>query len=132
VNSYGNQIADANFLQSYVVGEKAAVDVQQRAKLFAQYGCEVRFDQHMTTGLFTSGKEPGVLMHRYAIAAVTAPPHPSEDPSVKEFVFKLKGQLPVQVQMQYSLKDQGHIVHAHCWWGVKVARPELGSLINSG
>jgi hypothetical protein len=131
INSYGKQIADPNFINQYIAGDKAAVQAQQRAKLYTQYGCEVRYDQHLATGLFTSGKEPGVLMHRYAIAAVTSPPMASEDASVKEFTFKLKGQLPVQVQVQYSLKDQGHIVNIHSWWGVKVVRPELGSLLQS-
>jgi hypothetical protein len=129
VKSYGNQVADSNFINQYVVGENAAVQAQQRAKLVTQYGCEVRYDQHLAA--YNAGKEPGILMHRYAIAAVTSPPPPSNDPSVKESIFKVKNVLPVQMQMQYSLKDQGTIVHLHCFWGVVVARPELGSLIES-
>ena len=131
VGSYGKQIGDTNFINQYIVGDRASVEAQQRARLVTQYGCEVRYDQHFTTGMFNSAKEPGALIHRYAIAAVTSPPFPSEDTSVKEFTFKLKDVLPVQVQMQYSLKDQGHVINIHAWWGVKVARPELGSLINS-
>jgi hypothetical protein len=131
VNSYGAQVADSNFINQYIVGDRAAIEAQQRAKLVTQYGCEVRYDQHFPTGMLGSSKEPGLFMHRYAIAAVTSPPHPSDDPSVKEFTFKLKGQLPVQVQVQYSLKDQGYLVNIHCWWGLKVARPELGSLLQS-
>jgi hypothetical protein len=129
VPSFGKQIGDSNFIHQYIVGDKAAVEAQQRARLVTQFGCEVRYDQHIAK--FNTNKEPGLLMHRYAIAAVTSPPEPSKDSTVQEFSFKLKGQLPVQVQMQYSLKDQGHLVHLHSWWGVKVVRPELGSTIQS-
>jgi hypothetical protein len=130
VNSYGSQVGDTNFINQYIVGDRAAVAAQQRAKLVTQLGCEVRYDQHIAA--FSGAREPGILMHRYAIAAVTSPPAPSNDPSVKESIVKLKGQLPVQIQMQYSLKDQGHLVHIHCWWGVLVARPELGTCIQAG
>lgn len=130
VGSFGKQIADANFINQYIVGDSAATQMQQQAKMKTQYGCEVRWDQHLPTGLFASAKEPAIMMHRYAIAGVTAPLMPLGG-AIKETVFKLKGVLPVQMQMQESLKDQGWLVNLHCWWGIKVVRPELGSILQS-
>lgn len=127
--SYGNQIGDANFINQYISGTDAAVAAQQQAKLKTQYGAEVRFDQHIQK--FNSGKEPGIFMHRYAIAGVTAPPVSMGSPAIKETTFKLKGVLPVQLQMSAELKDQGWLTNVHCWWGVKVVRPEFATLLES-
>jgi hypothetical protein len=127
--AYGNMLSDTNWIQAYAVGDANAISAQRSAKMRTQYGCELRYDQHIAN--YNSGKQAGIFMHRYSIAAVTSPPMPSGDPSVKETTFRLKGQLPVQMQMQYSLKDQGWLINLHSWWGCKVVRPELASLIET-
>lgn len=127
--AFANMLSDANFINQYIVGDGAAVDAQQRAKVRTLYGCDVKFDQHIA--VYNSGKQPGIMMHRYAIAGVTAPLLSPDDSSVKTMSFKLKGKLPVQMQTQYSLKDQGWLVNLHTWWGVKVVRPELASLLET-
>jgi hypothetical protein len=127
--AYGNMLSDTNWIQAYAVTDSAAVSAQQRAKMVTQYGCQLRYDQHI--GKYAAGKEPGLFFHRYAIAGVTAPMIPSGDSSVNETTFMLKDTFPVQMQMQYSLKDQGWLTNIHAWWGLKVVRPELGATLNT-
>lgn len=135
--AYGGMLGDQTMSYSYIVTDDVAKDVQQRAKLRMILGAEPRYDQHLgqlATSLgFTSSKQPGILMHRYAMAAVTAQPPPTDQQvaQVQEQVIWLKDVLPVQVQMGYSLKDQGTIVHMHCYWGVAPARPDFASFIQA-
>lgn len=135
--AYGGMLGDQTMSYQYIVGDRSAIEAQQRAKLQLIFGASPRYDQHfgqLSTSLgFTSGKQPGVLMHRYAMAAVTAQPPPTDQQAaqVQEQVVWLKNVLPVQIQMGYSLKDQGTIVHIHCYWGTAVARADFASLIQS-
>jgi len=41
------------------------------------------------------------------------------------------GDVPVQVQMQYSLRDQGWLVNIHCFWGVAVVRADYAALLET-
>lgn len=143
--SYGVMLSDTNFYQQYVVGEKAATDVQQRAYLMTQYGAEVYYDQMMPQ--FNSSHDGAMLMHRYAIAGVTAR-SPRGGPNVEEGVVYLNGDdeggmdgssrtegeptgIPVRIQASYSQVDQGWIVSMNALCGVAVARPEMASLFQS-
>jgi len=135
--AYGGMLGDTTMSYQYIVGQPAAVEAQQKAKLALIFGAKPRYDQHfgqqaLANG-FTSGKQPGALMHRYAIAAVTAQPPPTDQQvaQISEQIIWLKDVLPVQVQMGYSLKDQGTIVNLHCYWGVAAARADFCSLIQS-
>jgi hypothetical protein len=136
-SAYGSMLGDQTLTYSYIVGEQAALEAQQRAKLRMLIGAEVRYDQHLatlSTSLgFTSGKQPGIYAHRYAVAAVTAQPPPTDQQvsTVEEQVIWLKNVLPVQIQAGYSLKDQGTIVNMHCYWGCTAARNDYAQLINS-
>lgn len=135
---YGNMLGDQTMSYSYIVTEDVAKSVQQRAKLKMILGAEPRYDQHLgqiatTTLGYTSGRIPAVLMHRYALAAVTAQPPPTDQAQaqIQEQIIWLKDVLPVQVQIGYSLKDQGYIVHLHAFWGIKTARPNFAIRIQS-
>lgn len=135
--AYGGMLGDQTMSYSYIVGQAEAIQAQQRAKLQLIFGAQPKYDQHFgqqaAANGFTSGKQPGALLHRYAIAAVTAQPPPTDQnvAAIQEQVMWLKKVLPVQMQVGYSLKDQGTIVHLHCYWGVAPARADFCSLIQS-
>jgi hypothetical protein len=135
--AYGSMLTDQTMSYQYIVGDSASKDAIRNGKLTTMLGAQPRYDQHLgqiSTSLgFTSGKQPGILMHRYAVAAVTAQPPPTDQQvsGVQEQIVWLKNVLPVQIQAGYSLKDQGTIVNIHCYWGVTPARPDFASLINS-
>ena len=48
-----------------------------------------------------------------------------------ETYVMLKDTVPVQIQMAYSMQDQGWVIHMHTMWGVAVVRPEMASLFQS-
>ena len=98
------------------------------ARLRAVFGAEVSYDQMLVP--FNSGHQPAILMHRYAVAAVTALPPPG-GPQVDETYIRLKDKIPVQIQMAYSLQDQGWVVHMHAMWGLSPVRPEMASLFQT-
>lgn len=127
--SYGQMLADANFINQYVVGEGAAVDAQQRAQLRTLYGAEVYYDQMMAP--INAPKALAVLMHRYAVAGVTANPPPAGVAGVVETTRNVFG-LPVHIQLGYDLMNQGWIVHMHVLYGIAVARPEMATLFQAG
>jgi hypothetical protein len=122
--AYSNMLSDQTFIYQYIVGDGNQTSAQDNAQLRSIYGTTVRFDQHLTPASGTA--QPGLLFHRYAIAAVTANPPSNTAPHVVETIQLLKGVLPVQLQMSYSLQDQGWVVHLHLYWGALVARPEMG------
>jgi P22 coat protein - gene protein 5 len=133
--AYSKMLTDQTMSYSYI--DKEASEAQRYAKLALQIGAEVRYDQHYATNSvangFTSAKEPGILLHRYAIAAVTAQPPPTDTSvsHIQEQIIWLKDVLPVQIQAGYSLKDQGTLVNIHCYWGVKAARADYGSTVEA-
>lgn len=135
--AYGGMLGDQTMSYQYIVGDRTAQEVQQRAKLALIFGAEPRYDQHFgqltVANGFTSGRQPGALLHRYAIAGVTAQPAPTDQQqgTVQEQIIWLKNVLPVQMQVGYSLPQQGTIVHLHCYWGCTVARADFASLIQS-
>jgi len=126
--SYAALLSDQNFIYQYIAGEDAAISTQQRARLKAIFGAEVRYDPMLVP--FNSGHQPAILMHRYAVAAVTANPPPGGS-NVEETIVMLKGSIPVQIQMAYSMQDQGWVIHMHAMWGLSVVRPEMASLFQS-
>jgi hypothetical protein len=150
--SYGEMIADPNFLTQYIVGDKEAMDVQQRARLQTLYGADIFYDQMMPN--FNSGHQGAALLHRYALAGVTAR-SPQGGPNVEETTFFLGGDeptgeggamsgssggpggdqgatgIPVRIQASYSHYDQGWVVSMNALCGIAVARPEMGSLFQS-
>lgn len=126
--SYSTMLSDQSFYYQYIVGDDAAVTAAQRARLKAIFGAEVLYDQMLVP--FNSGHQPAILMHRYAVAAVTANPPPG-GPNVEETYILLKNKVPVQIQMAYSMQDQGWVIHMHCMWGLSVVRPEMASLFQS-
>jgi hypothetical protein len=126
--TYSTMLSDSNLIQQFIVGDTAAVAAQQKARLASIYGATVDYDQMLVP--FNAGHQPAILMHKYAVAAVTANPPPGGS-NVMETYIKLKGQIPVQIQFAYSLQDQGWIIHLHTMWGVAVVRPEMASLFQS-
>jgi hypothetical protein len=125
--TYGQMIADSNFINQYVVGEGAAVDAQQRAQLRTQYGADVYYDQQLAP--FNAGHAAAILFHRYAVAGVTALPPPG-GPNVIETTQDVFG-LPVRIQVAYDVMNQGWLVHMHVLYGIAVVRPEMGSLFQT-
>lgn len=132
VTAYQKMLAATAFASESTVGVTAAEAAQQRAVIERQFGAGVYWDQHIA--VFNAGKQPGIFFHRYAIAGVTANPPAAASGDVDEMtvmVGEAGNQVPVQIQMQYSLRDQGTLVHIHCYWGVKVVRPEYGALLET-
>ena len=125
VTAYGNMLGDSNFSQESIVGVSAATAAQQQAKLMPLLGARPYFDQHIAA--YNSGKQPAIFMHRYAIAGVSADP-PSAGGAVQEINFTIADKVPVQLQFGYSIEHVGWLFHLHCYWGVKVARADFGSL----
>jgi hypothetical protein len=126
--SYSTMLSDNNFNQQFIVGDAAAVQAQQKARLQMLYGATVDYDQMLVP--FNSGHQPAILMHKFAVAGVTANSPPGGS-NVKESYIKLKDQIPVQIQFAYSMQDQGWVVHMHAMFGVAVVRPEMASLFQS-
>lgn len=123
--AYGNMTSDTTFAQESMVGIRASEIAFQQARLAPLLGARVYWDQHLAN--FNASKEAGIFMHRYAIAGVTADP-PSSGGAVNEMTILIADRVPVQLQFAYSLPDQGYLFNLHCFWGVKVVRPELGSI----
>jgi hypothetical protein len=125
---YAGMMADTSFYQAYVVGEAAAVDVLQRGALVPVLNCKVLFDQQMPV---VSSKNTAIMLHRYAIAGVCAPPPSNEElGQVQEVTIYPVAEAPnfaVQIQMAYSIKDQGTIINLHTNLGFAITRPDFGS-----
>ena len=117
-----------HFFQAYVVGEAAAVDALQRGSLVPTLNAKVLFDQQMP---ISGGKNTGIFLHRYAIAGVCAPPPSNEElGQVQEVTIYPVAEAPnfaVQIQMAYSIKDQGTVINLHTNLGFAVTRPDHGS-----
>lgn len=126
--AYANMNASTDFYQESIVGINTAEMVQQRAMMAPAFNTKIVADQHFIP---TSGAYPALMFHKYAIAVVSANMPSANDPGVMETVAMPRSWLPVQIQMQYSLRDQGWVVHLHCGWGVKVVRPEFGQYLVS-
>jgi hypothetical protein len=135
--AYGGMLSDTTMSYSYIVGQDPAQDAIQHAKLRTTLGAEPRYDQHLNllqyANGFTTSKQAGILMHRYAVAAVTAQPPPTDpaESHIEESIIWLKDSLPVQMQVGYSLEKQGTIVHLHAYWGVAPARADYAVFISS-
>jgi hypothetical protein len=125
---YGTMLADSAFYQAYVVGEAAAVEALQRGALVPTLNAKVLFDQQMPV---SGGKNTGIFLHRYAIAGVCAPPPSNEDlGQVQETTILPVAEAPnfkVQIQMAYSIKDQGTVINIHTNLGFACIRPDHGS-----
>jgi hypothetical protein len=127
--TFGQFLADNQFTQALYVGDAAAVAAQQRAQLAPMLGVPPYFDQQMAA--FNAGKAPAALIHRYAIAGVTASePPPLDFAPFKEVYYRLRG-LPIRVQIGQSLVDQGIVVHYSLLCGLAVIRPEMAILFQS-
>jgi hypothetical protein len=128
--TFGQFLADNNFTQALYVGDAAAVAAQQRAMLAPMLGVVPYYDQMLAA--FNAGKAPAVMMHKYAIAGVTARLGTNTArPGVYETVVYLKGVIPCRIQIAYSLTDQGDIVNFGCLCGFAVVRPDMASLFQS-
>jgi hypothetical protein len=125
---YGGMLADSTFFQAYVVGENAAVDALQRGSLVPTLNARVLFDQQMP---LDSGKNTAIFLHKWAIAGVCAPPPSNEElGQVQEVTIYPVAEAPnfaVQIQMAYSIKDQGTIINLHTNLGFATIRPDFGS-----
>lgn len=127
--AYSNMLADTNFFQESIVGVEAAVKATQRATIAPQFNTRIRWDPQFAP--VNAGKEPGLFFHRYAIAMVTADMPASGSPDVHELTFFPRPNVPVQLQVQYSLKDQGWLFNLHTGYGIKVVRPDHASFMET-
>ena len=120
--------SDTAFYQAYVVGETAAEQIQQRALVVPQLNATVKFDQQ---SISVSSKYTGLFFHRYAFAGISViPPSNKGIGQIEESYIHPVAEAPnftVQVQAQYSIQEQGTIIHMHAMLGTKVVRPEMGS-----
>lgn len=124
--AFGNMLADTNFAQESIVGAEAATQAYQHARLMNLLGAKPLYDMHLAK--FNAGKEPGILMHRGAIAGVSITPISGNE--FKTVVFP-KPNLPVLIEVSYEAQLRGYLVGLTCIWGVKVVRSEFGSLVET-
>lgn len=134
---FSNMLGDAtqNFLQQYVVGDRAAVAAQQDAVFAPQFQAQVDWDQMVPQ---PSGHYAAAFFHRFAIAMVpvrvplgTGNGAGMPAPNVREGYVMLRKDLPARVQMWYDPTQQGTVVHVHCVYGQQVVRPEFGQYLQS-
>jgi len=128
VDAYANMLADPNFINQYIVGDSRAADAQGNAKVRSLYGFSVDYDQQLQP--YEAGKEPAILFHPYAFAGVWRQPTPLDAGGVKETTLNVFN-VPIQMQVQASVKDQGWIIHYHAWLGVAPARTEMATLLQT-
>jgi hypothetical protein len=128
--TYGAWLADTNFTQPLTVGNEAAIAALQRATMAPMLGAMPFYDPMLPA--FNAGKAPAVLMHRYAIAGVTAnlPPSSARAP-YEETTIMLKGVIPCRIQIGESMQDQGIVVNMNVLCGFAPGRPEMISLFQS-
>jgi hypothetical protein len=124
---YGNMMSDQAFYQEFVVGLQAAVAAQQSGQIVQQLNSVVKYDQQLAPASGTP--QPGLMFHKAAVAMVTAPlPSAGTEQILEQIIYPIDGvNLPVQIQMQYSIKDQGWLINLACAHGEAVIRPEYGS-----
>lgn len=127
--AYSNMLASTEFVNESVVGVSAAETAQQRAVLLKQFNAQLMYDQHIAN--YNSGKQAALFFHRHAIAMVTANMPPSGSSAVTETTVFPKPGLPVQIQAEYSLKDQGWLFNVHCGYGIKVVRENFGQRLET-
>lgn len=125
---YSNMMADTSFYQESVVGVEASVATIQRATIAPQFNARILSDQHIPT---VAGKYSAFFGHPTAIGMVQAKYPRSEDPSVKESIIFPKKDFACRMQAQYSLRDQGTLVHIHAIYGIAVIRPEYGQYLEA-
>lgn len=130
--AFAAMLGDTNFIQESIVGARTAELAQQQAKVSMQLGAQVRYDQHLA--VFNAGKQPGILMHKYAIGAVTAqpplPPSGANGGVDTTTVFPRPG-VGIRMQAGYSIKDQGFLVALGFMFGCAVVRADHGSLLET-
>jgi hypothetical protein len=130
--AFANMLGDTNFINESIVGINAAQMAQQMAKVSLQLGANVRFDQHLAR--YNAGKEPGVLLHKFAIGAVTAQPPvlPADwTGGVQTTTLFPRPGVGIRLQAGYSLRDQGILVNLGFMFGCSVVRADHGSLVET-
>jgi hypothetical protein len=128
---FSNMMGDAsqNFLQQYVVGEDAAVALQQRAVFMPQFNATVDYDPMMPQP--TSGSTyAGLYFHRAAFALIPVVPPIGDKPNVKETLYQVPGSgLTYRVQLWYDPREQAFLLHVHAIYALAVVRPNFGSYL---
>ncbi|WP_165231384.1 hypothetical protein [Aquisphaera insulae] len=126
--AYANMLSDTAFYSAQVVGEDAARMAQQGGVLVPALGATIKFDQQMPT---PSSKYAGVFLHRWAVAGVCAPPPSNAElGGVEEtYVYPLADapKFTFQIQMGYSLRDQGTLINIHTNVGFKIVRKDFAA-----
>jgi hypothetical protein len=130
---YAALLGDPDWTQESIVGASQAQQATQRARLSLLFGANVKWDQQLTA--YNAGKIPAILMHRAAIAMITAlPKSPPEEfrgqSSMINYVALPQG-ITVKIESAYSMERQGLMMNAGFAFGCKVARPEYGALVET-
>jgi hypothetical protein len=130
---YAALLGDSDWTQESIVGASQAQQATQFARLRMLFGANVKWDQQLTA--YNSGKIPAVLMHRAAIAMMTALPVsvPEEfrgQSTIINYVNVGNG-ITVKLESAYSMERQGLMMSAGFAFGCKVARPEYGALVET-
>jgi hypothetical protein len=130
---YAALLGDSDWTQESIVGASQAQQATQFARLRMLFGANVKWDQQLAA--YNSGKIPAVLMHRAAIAMMTALPVsvPEEfrgQSTIINYVNVGNG-ITVKLESAYSMERQGLMMSAGFAFGCKVARPEYGALVET-
>lgn len=135
---YANMLADTtnNWIQQYVVGESAAVQAQQTARLAPSFQAYIDFDQQFPQPS-AGATYSALFFHRAAIACVPVVPPRENKPHVEETMYGvLDGAgrptgLTYRIQFWYDPREQAWILHVHCVYALSVVRPAFGSYLVS-
>ena len=116
-----------NFIQQYVVGEAAAVQAQQTARLMPIFGADIDYDQQMPQP--TASTYAGLFFNKFAMAFVPVIPVDNiQKPQIQEMLYTPPGtDLVFRIQMWYDPDGQGIKLHIHCMFALAIVRPNFGS-----
>lgn len=130
---YAALLGDSDWTQESIVGASQAQQATQFARLRMLFGANVKWDQQLAA--YNSGKIPAVLMHRAAIAMITALPVsvPEEFRGQSTMInyVNVGNGITVKLESAYSMERQGLMMSAGFAFGCKVARPEYGALVET-
>jgi hypothetical protein len=128
---YSTMIGDDTYkwIQQNIVGDTAAAQVQQTARLMPAFGADIDYDQQMPTP--TGSTYSGLFFNKNAIAiAPVTPADQISKPHVEEMLFTPPGtDLIFRIQMWYSPDGQGLIIHIHAIFALAIVRPNFGSYL---
>jgi hypothetical protein len=123
--TYAAMMADTTFLYSYIAGESAATNLQQRAMIADAVLAAVIPDPAVP--VVSSSNFAALYFHRYAIALRCVNEYPIRDSHIMEYTWEVRPGVPMTVQTMTDITQQGLIMNVNNLNGVAVVRPEMAN-----